>query len=136
MELKNLLDVEASIKQMLDAFKKELVANVSASTLPQVKPLNEFCCVVSLSTIKANKSILSSEYYLPHIQARYVEKALSSVTTATALAEKVKQMIDTKKVKINKNEFFLNDATVEALKKAYEGSFDDGEGGPKKEEIE
>jgi hypothetical protein len=54
---------------------------------------------------------------IPATQAKYIEQALSTITTGTAFIKKVKEMVEQKGVKINYHFRPFHPVVIEILKK-------------------
>ena len=111
------IQMEKSINMIIQQAKNDIVEEISATPIPGVEPLGNLCCAVKFSKLQHN--IWTPEYYIPSVQAAYVMATLESTQTANSFMNKLKDMIDNKKVKIGQNVHPLNDTTVEILKRYY-----------------
>lgn len=117
--LKNVLEMEKQIKEMVQHIKNEIVGETENTPIDGVKPLSKNMAVVSFSNLKNN--IWTPEYYIPSAQAKYIEQALEHITTASAFVSKMEEIILNKKVKIGSNTYPINDTTIGVLKKYLNG---------------
>ena len=113
--LKELLEVEKSIKTMINELKQRIIKETVETPLDGVKPISKNICIVKMSNLQYN--VWSPEYYLPEKQAEYVEKSLESVSTIHSFVEIIKKTIEQKYVKIGQNRYRLNENTISVLKK-------------------
>lgn len=115
------LRIEKQIACILTEIKQSVVQDIRASEPQGVNRITDNTCTVSFTSLardaKRRSVILSPEYYIPASQAKYVEKALSGVHTATDLAKRLASLIKDNKVTINGDACLLNETTISILKK-------------------
>lgn len=78
--------------------------------------------IITLKASSIQHNVWSPEYYIQEAQARNVEQALFSITTASSFVNKVREIITQRCVKIGANRFPLNDNTVRVLREYLEES--------------
>lgn len=119
MNLKDVTALEAQIGELIAEVRTAVVENVKNSPMDGVRPVSTSprACVVSLSTVMKNKLILTPEYYIQESQAALIEQKLTGLTTATALTKAVREMLDSKQVKIGTERHPLNPSTLGVLRK-------------------
>lgn len=120
MTIKEVLEVEKSVAQMVQDLKKKIAQAVEQRPLEGVNHIAPNIITLKASSIQHN--VWSPEYYIQEAQARNVEQALSSITTASAFVNKVRDIIDQRCVKIGANRFPLNDNTIVVLQEYLEES--------------
>lgn len=116
MTINEVLDIEKSISQMVESIKADIIREMKTQVNPNYKPINSLCGVVRFSALVKSES-WAPEYYIPDIQARFVESVLCSVETAHSLQNKLKELIEKKSVKYQNCVQKLNPVTIEVLKK-------------------
>lgn len=117
MNINDVLEMEKSVEKMISQLKEQIIKEIEETPLKDVKPIASNIVVIRLSQIQNN--IWSPEYYIPSVQAQYVDAALSNISTAHSFMKKVDEMIEKRGVKIGVNFHRLNDATISILKKYY-----------------
>lgn len=115
MSFSKLLKIEQKMKQTLTTERKSIEETIKTTPIPDIKQINETCCIVSLGAIK-NKP-WGPENYNANTQATYVSDALSAMQTATSFASKINQMITEKSVTKGKTKNSLNETTISILEK-------------------
>ena len=116
MTLKQIIETENSFSEIIDALKKRIVAEIEETPIEGVQKINSTISIVSFSTL-GKGTVLTPEYYISSAQARYVNDALKSVSTAASFIKKLQEMIDKKSVILKGTKYPLNDQTIEILKK-------------------
>jgi len=112
--LKEVLEMEKSVAQMVQDLKGRIAQAVTDSPLEGVNHISKNIILVNSSSLQHN--IWSPDYYVQDAQARYVEQSLSSITTASAFVNKVYDIIEKRSVRINGSTYALNDNTIAVLK--------------------
>ena len=115
MKINEIIEQEKKIKETIDKLKEEIFSHVQKSDFPNVKKISSNIVVVNSSNLVNN--IWSPEYYIPATQAKYIEQALSTITTGTAFIKKVTEMVEQKGVKINYHFHPFHPVVIEILKK-------------------
>lgn len=115
MKIDEIIKQEEKIKETIDKLKKEIFSHVQKSDFPDVKKISSNISIVKFSELVNN--IWSPEYYIPATQAKYIEQALSTITTGTAFIKKVTEMVERKGVKINCYFHPFHPVVIEVLKK-------------------
>ena len=115
MKIDEIIKQEEKIKETIDKLKKEIFLHVQKSDFPNVKVISSNISIVKFSELANN--IWSPEYYIPTTQAKYIEQALSTITTGTAFIKKVTEMVEQKGVKINYHFHPFHPVIIEILKK-------------------
>lgn len=113
--LKEILEQENHIAEMIASVKDSIRMDLTGSKLPHVNSVGPMIVTIKLSQLE--RGILAPEYYIPEAQAKYVDDALKSVSTASSFVKKVSEMIERKGVLIGCNFYPLNSNTVRILKK-------------------
>ena len=116
MTLKQIIEAEDSFLKMIDELKKRIVTEIEETPIEGVQKVNSIISIVSFSALSKG-TILTAEYYISDAQARYVNDALKSVSTAASFVKKLQEMIDKKSVILKGTKYPLNDQTIEILKK-------------------
>lgn len=116
MTLKQIIETENSFSKMIDELKKSIVTEIEETPIEGVQKINSIISIVSFSALSKG-TILTAEYYISGAQARYVNDALKSVSTAASFIKKLQEMIDKKSVILKGAKYPLNDQTIEILKK-------------------
>ena len=117
MDLKEIINVEKSIADMLNALKEDIAVEIETTPLKNVKPIASNIVVIKISHLQ--NGIWSPRYYIPAAQAKYVRKSLDGVSTAHSFVKKMKEMIERRGTTINRQFYRFNDTTVSILKKYY-----------------
>ncbi len=112
--IRDVLNLEAQIAEMVISTKAELMAEISQNALPNVTAVSPNVAVVKLQSL--DQSILSPEYYISDSQARCVFAALKPATTASALFSKLEEMTEKCSAKVNGTTHRLNAATISVIK--------------------
>lgn len=113
--LQDIIEQEKSVAAMIQQLKQDIINTVENMEIPGVKRISPIVAIVKFSQIK--NSVWSPEYYIAEIQAKYIEQALSNITTASAFIKKLSEIIEKKQVKISGNTYAINDTTISVLKK-------------------
>ena len=74
------------------------------------------CFVVSLSTIRKNKSVLSPEYYDQKFQSKLVEQALNPCVSLYQIQKRIDEIIKNGSVKSNGCRYPINNETLKVLR--------------------
>ena len=114
-EIKELLFLEKHAGEIMKKEINSITKEIESTPLKGVKPINNLCFTVSLSTLK-KEDVWSPEYYSPTIQATYVRQALEKNKTIASFVKTIKDMIETKYIKIGCNKHRLNGVTIAILK--------------------
>ena len=115
MKINDIIKQEEKIKETINKLKEEIFSHVQGSEFPNVKKISSNIVIVKASNLVNN--IWSPEFYIPAIQAEYIEKALSTITTGTAFIKRVTEMVEQKGVKINYRFHPFHPVVIEILKK-------------------
>jgi len=121
MDLKEIINAEKSIIDMINALKEDIAAEIETTPLNDVKPIAPNIVVIKISHLQ--NGIWAPEYYIPAAQANYVRKRLNGVSTAHSFVEKLKEMIERRGITINGHLYPFNDNTVSILKKYCSSTF-------------
>ena len=112
--LKDALNLEKSVSDMLAKLKSQLVNDVYEAKQDGVRMINSNCAVVSLSSI--NRLNLSPSYYIQSSQATVIEDKLKYAKTATEFVEWLQTMVEEGRIKKGSDVIQLNPKTIEVLK--------------------
>ncbi len=115
MKIEDIIKQEKEIKETINKLKEEIYLHVQKSNIPNVKKISSNICVVNFSELVTN--IWSPEYYIPAIQAKYIEQVLDTITTGTAFINKITEMINRKGVTIKSKFYPFHPVVIEILKK-------------------
>lgn len=113
--LKDIIAQENRVAEMIASVKDSIRMDLTGSKLPQAMPDGSMMVTINLSQLE--RGILSPEYYIPEVQAKYVDDALKSVSTASSFVKKLSEMVERKGVLIGFNFYPLNSNTIRILKK-------------------
>ena len=116
--MKNLQDIieqEKSVAAMIQQLKKDIVDSVANTPIQGVKRIGRNIAIVKFSQIQ--NSVWNAEYYIAENQANYIEQALNGVTTASSFVKRLSEIIEKKQVRINGNNFYINNTTISVLEK-------------------
>lgn len=116
MTLKQIIETENSFSKMIDELKKKIVTEIEETPIEGVKKITSTISIVNFSAL-GKGTILTPEYYISGAQARYVDDAFKSVSTAASFVKKLQEMVDKRNVKIKGTTYPLNDQTIEILRK-------------------
>lgn len=116
MTLNEIIEAENSFSEMINELKKRIVAEIEETPIEGVQKINSIISIVSFSALSKG-TILTAEYYISGAQARYVDDAFKSVSTAASFVKKLQEMVDKSNVKIKGTTYPLNDQTIEILRK-------------------
>lgn len=108
-----IMELEKSISDMLADLTQQIKNTTSESNMDGVKTVAKNAVTVNVSSL--NAGILCPYYYMQSAQAEIVERQLKTAKTASEFVEKMRNMIDTKKVKYKNEVYYLNSKTIEAL---------------------
>lgn len=119
MNINEVCSLEKQISELVAEIRNKIVDDVRSTQMEGVRHVSSspHVCVVKLSTISKNNSILAPEYYLQDSQADLISQKLASITTASALMKTVQDIIDSRSVKIGANRHTLNPATLSVLQR-------------------
>lgn len=110
--------LEDKIQKMIFEISNNITNEISNSEIVGAKKIGEKISIVNFNNLKYN--ILSPEYYIAEVQANYVKRYFSSVKTFSEFISKIENAIKSKKIKIGNEVCFLNDDTINILKKYME----------------
>ena len=113
--LKDIIEQEKIVADMIEQLKKDIVETVGNTSIPGVERINPIVAIVKFSQIQ--NSVWSAEYYIAEAQAKYIGQALKGITTASAFTKKLTEIIEKKRVCINGNNHAINDTTISVLEK-------------------
>ena len=113
--MKTIIKQEEKIKETINKLKEEIFSHVQKSEFPNIKKLSSNIVIVKSSNLVNNN--WSPEFYIPAIQAKYIEQALDTITTGTAFIKKVTEMVERKGVTIKSNFHPFHPVVIEVLKK-------------------
>lgn len=116
MTLNEIIEAENSFSEMIDELKKKIVAEIEETPIEGVQKINSIISIVSFSALSKG-TILTAKYYISGAQARCVDNALKSVSTAASFVKKLQEMVDKRNVKIKGTTHPLNEQTIEILRK-------------------
>lgn len=117
--LKTIIKTEITISNMIQSVIESIANEIETTPLPDTKPVNSNIVIVKLSQLRRN-STLSPEYYIPTYQAKIVKQYLEPSKRGTDLMTKLKNIIESKCIKLGKNKYPLNDTTLSIVKKYYD----------------
>lgn len=117
--LKTIIETETTILDMIQSVVESIANEIETTPLPDTKPVNSNIVIVKLSQLKRN-STLSPEYYIPTYQAKIIKQYLEPSKRGTDLITKLKNIIESKCIKLGKNKYPLNDTTLSIVKKYYD----------------
>lgn len=111
--IKEIVAMEKSIADMLSELTAQIAKTTSEASMDGVKQLATNMVSVNLSSLES--WICCPSYYIQSTQAEMVERKLKEAKTATEFVNKIRTMIDEKKVKIHNEQIRLNPKTIEIL---------------------
>lgn len=125
MTLKELREMEKVIVDSIEKLKGEINDNVSKTEIDGVKRIcdSPVCVAVKLSTISRHGGILAAECYIQQKQAEYVAHALRNINTVEGLENRLRDMVEEKRVKFGSNYYYLNEETVGVLSQQLQSLF-------------
>lgn len=115
MTLKQIIEIENSFSEMIDALKKKIVAEIEETPIEGVQKINSTISIVSFSAL-GEGTILTPDYYNSSAQARCVGDSLKNVSTAASFVKKLQEMVDKRNVRIKGTTYPLNNQTIEILR--------------------
>ena len=112
-----ILALESRINQLIADIRNDICERVENEGFEGVKTLskNPNCFIVSFKTINANGSVLSAEYYSQPKQAEYVRCSLEPAKTLHAVIKKLREIVETRQVKIGANKHAINPVTINVI---------------------
>lgn len=120
MTLKEMVQLESSVEQIVSELIKKLKTELSNAQIPGVKKLSSLCSVVNFSAL--NKGILSAEHYNVETQSSYIAQYLAPCKTVTALAGKLTEIINNGKVKLGCNTHVLHPEVINVVREFVENN--------------
>jgi hypothetical protein len=126
MTVYELANFEDKYSVYIRAFRDDAVNAVLNVKSAQVKMLANNMAIVQASSLGCPGASWMPSYYIQSEQARAVKAVLHRCMTAQALIDSVVDMINDKKVKVNRETVFLNPGTICALKLWLERSKEHG----------
>lgn len=118
-KIQEAINKEREIEKLISSAKEDLCNQVSkASTLQGVSRITNSprCVAVSLKTLSENNHNWSPSTYIPESQAKAVESVIAPIKTASGFQNKVKDMVNTGRVKVKSETISLNTETIRILK--------------------
>ena len=112
--IQEILEVEKSISDMLSDLLQKISKATSDTAMDGVKTISSNTAAVKVSSL--NSGILCPYYYLQSAQAEIVERNLRAAKTASEFVQKMKNMVETEKVKLSSETVRLNPTTIQVLK--------------------
>ena len=119
-------ELQKEIDLMTSDLNLELLKAIETENRKDVTLIsdNPEIALVPYSVIMSSPGhILSAEYYLPGSQIEAVRHRINNCLHADQLCRAVKEMIDTKKVKIRGGYTYLNETTLRVLRESELGQF-------------
>ena len=114
VKLGYLMEQEENLMNEIKNVVHLLVDEIKNTPLEGVQVISPNICVVKLSALTK----WSPGYYLPTVQAGYIEQTLQD-TTPRAFYQKLLAMVDKKGVKISSNFYPLNPTTIKIINKYF-----------------
>ena len=111
--ISEIMKLEQSIASMLTDLTAQIKKATAESNMDGVKSVAKNAAIVSVSSL--DSGILCPYYYLQSTQADIVEQHLRSAKTASEFVDRMKNMVETKKVKLRSETYRLNSKTVEII---------------------
>ena len=112
--INKIIELEKSIAEMLKDLTEKIKQSTQEANVPGVNQVSSNAATVKVSSL--DSGILCPYYYLQSAQADIVERNLRSAKTASEFVEKMKNMIETRKVKNGSETMRINPQTVDVLK--------------------
>lgn len=120
MTLKEMVQLESSVEQIVSELREKLKTELSNAEIPGVKKISPLCSVVNFSAL--NKGILSAEHYNVETQSNYIAQYLAPCKTVTSLAGKLTEIINDGKVKLGCNTHVLHPEVINVVRKFVENN--------------
>lgn len=114
VKLGYLMEQEENLMNEIKNAVNLLVDEIKNTPLEGVQVVSPNICIVKLSALTK----WSPEYYLPTVQAGYIEQALQD-TTPREFYKKLLAIVDKKGVKISSNFYPLNPTTIKIINKYF-----------------
>lgn len=118
--------LQAEIDKMTSDLNKALLDSIETENRKDVHLISDDpqIALVPYSAIMSSPGhILSAEYYLPGFQVEAVRHRINNCIHAEQLCRAVKEMIETKKVKMRGGYTYLNETTLRVLRESELGKF-------------
>lgn len=112
--INKIIELEKSIAEMLKDLTEKIKQSTQETNMPGVNQVSPNAATVKVSSL--DRGILCPYYYLQSAQAEIVERNLRSAKTASEFVEKMKNMIETGKVKNGSETMRINPQTIDVLK--------------------
>jgi len=117
MNIAELCNMEQQVKDAVDELKRSCVAAVAkAPALLGVTQLLPSCCTVNLSAVRSGSLTFSPEYFLQSSQAELVRQRLAAAAYSSQIVERISEMCQDGRVRINGVNHPLNASTIAALR--------------------
>lgn len=119
-------DLQKEIDRMTSALNLELLKSIEDENRKDVKLISDSpeIALVPYSVVMSSPGhILSAEHYLPGSQVEAVRHRINNCLHADQLCRAVKEMIETKKVKMRGGYTYLNETTLRVLRESELGQF-------------
>ena len=113
--LHDIIEQEKAVEIMIQQLKKDIVNAVGNTPIPGVERISPIVAIVKFSQLQNN--VWTAEYYIAEIQAKYIEQTLDGIKTASAFVKKLSEIREKKQVRINGNNYAINDTTIRVLEK-------------------
>lgn len=114
-DINDIINLEKSITAQLEWLKSNIVQEIENTPVPGVNHNAPNMFTIRFSQLQNN--VWSAEYYLPNMQARHVQQAMSGIATVSAFLQKLREIIEKKSVRISGNTYPLNNTTLCILQK-------------------
>lgn len=125
-KIKEMRELQAEIDRMTSALNKSLLESIRAENEKETPTLcdNPHIALVPYSKIMSSPGhILAPDYYIPSAQVEAVRIRINNCLHADQLCKAVKEMIDTKKVRVSGGYVYLNETTLRVLRESELGQF-------------
>lgn len=125
-KINQLRDLQAEIDRMTSSLNKALLESIESENKKDVHMIcnDPQIALVPYSVVMASPGhILSAEYYIPGSQVEAVRHRINNCLHADQLCRAVKEMIETKKVKMRGGYTYLNETTLRVLRESELGQF-------------
>lgn len=115
IDINDIINLEKSITAQLEQLKSDIVEEIKNTPVPGVNHIAPNICTIRFSQLQNN--VWSAEYYLPDAQARHVQQAMFGIATVSAFLQKLREMVEKKRVRISGNTYPPNNTTLCILQK-------------------
>lgn len=119
-------ELQAEIDRMTSVLNKSLLESIRNENEKETPTIcdSPYIALVPYSKIMSSPGhILAPDYYIPAAQVDAVRTRINNCVHADQLCRAVKEMIETKKVRISGGYVYLNETTLRVLRESELGQF-------------